>query len=541
MMKHPLEVVENDALSDVEVLEADLSKTGPLEGNGKAQRQEQASGLQSFGNDGEIGQNQGGKLIELQLEERGSKLGARIKSLQEDDCGAPFRVTVTSVTEDGRAAKAGLLQGNRLILVDDMPVEAFADYEELYEAIVARRPLRLTFVQKPQSESFMIVNKKSKQKLTEEKHLRVLRTKDKHRIHSFAFKGVADTFRPLFWRILLGYLPADSSDWSSVVEKQRNLYETYKKEFLENTEYVRPKRLQGQGWWETDDNDWKAKPNKDLKPVSTEEMLQRTNGLAEAENEDKDSELRETIWKDVQRTHPGFHFFADARCEVLERILFIYAKLNPGLEYVQGMNEIVAPILFVFGSLSSPPLLDSDLDYAWEENYEPDTFFCFCSLMGELRDLYMQGMDSDSEGIQGQGERLMYKLMQIDPAVAKHIRALEINPQFFALRWLTTLLSRELELPDTVRLWDCLFADEQRFDFLFDVCCAMIVLQRKQILNGDFSDVIQILQKYPQTDIGEIIHTAIEIRTHGGSKLVGSDSLISSLTKGLRAAVDFTR
>lgn len=30
--------------------------------------------------------------------------------------------------------------------------------------------------------------------------------------------------------------------------------------------------------------------------------------------------------------------------EVIERILFIYAKLNPGICYVQGMNEICGPL-----------------------------------------------------------------------------------------------------------------------------------------------------------------------------------------------------
>lgn len=34
--------------------------------------------------------------------------------------------------------------------------------------------------------------------------------------------------------------------------------------------------------------------------------------------------------------------------DVLSRILYIYAKINPGIRYVQGMNEIIAPIYYVF-------------------------------------------------------------------------------------------------------------------------------------------------------------------------------------------------
>lgn len=40
----------------------------------------------------------------------------------------------------------------------------------------------------------------------------------------------------------------------------------------------------------------------------------------------------------------------EAHWEVVERILFIYAKLNPGIAYVQGMNEIVGPLYYTFAT-----------------------------------------------------------------------------------------------------------------------------------------------------------------------------------------------
>lgn len=40
----------------------------------------------------------------------------------------------------------------------------------------------------------------------------------------------------------------------------------------------------------------------------------------------------------------------EAHWEVVERILFLYAKLNPGQGYVQGMNEIIGPIYYTFAS-----------------------------------------------------------------------------------------------------------------------------------------------------------------------------------------------
>ena len=40
----------------------------------------------------------------------------------------------------------------------------------------------------------------------------------------------------------------------------------------------------------------------------------------------------------------------EAHWEVVERMLFLYAKLNPGQSYVQGMNEIIGPIYYVLAS-----------------------------------------------------------------------------------------------------------------------------------------------------------------------------------------------
>jgi len=36
--------------------------------------------------------------------------------------------------------------------------------------------------------------------------------------------------------------------------------------------------------------------------------------------------------------------------ESLKNVLLIFAKLNAGIRYVQGMNEILAPLFFVFQS-----------------------------------------------------------------------------------------------------------------------------------------------------------------------------------------------
>ena len=61
----------------------------------------------------------------------------------------------------------------------------------------------------------------------------------------------------------------------------------------------------------------------------------------------------------------------------MKRTLFVFAKLNPGLKYVQGMNELHAPLLWTFRT---------DPDEAESEHAEADAFFCFMEIMSEFRD-----------------------------------------------------------------------------------------------------------------------------------------------------------
>jgi hypothetical protein len=46
--------------------------------------------------------------------------------------------------------------------------------------------------------------------------------------------------------------------------------------------------------------------------------------------------------------------YIETHADVLSRILFIYAKLNPGVMYVQGMNEILATVYYCFYDPSLP-------------------------------------------------------------------------------------------------------------------------------------------------------------------------------------------
>lgn len=56
------------------------------------------------------------------------------------------------------------------------------------------------------------------------------------------------------------------------------------------------------------------------------------------------------------------------------------------------------------------------------------------------------------------------------------------------------MLSQEFPLPDVLRIWDSLLSDETRQDFLINVCTAMVILARNDILQNDFADNMKMLQ-----------------------------------------------
>jgi TBC1 domain family member 13 len=109
------------------------------------------------------------------------------------------------------------------------------------------------------------------------------------------------------------------------------------------------------------------------------------------------------------------------------------------------------------------------------EHAEADCFFCFTNLMSEIRDFFIKSLDDAESGIKRLMARLCTELKLHDPSVFQRLQQQELQPQYYSFRWLTLLLSQEFPLPDVVRIWDSLFADEKRFSFLIFICCAMIV------------------------------------------------------------------
>ena len=50
-------------------------------------------------------------------------------------------------------------------------------------------------------------------------------------------------------------------------------------------------------------------------------------------------------------------------------------------------------------------------------------------------------------------------------------------------------------MSNVIRLWDTLFSDKDRFDFLNYVCVAIVESKRTEVIDGDFAVCMETLQK----------------------------------------------
>jgi len=430
-------------------------------------------------------------------------------------------------------------------------------------------------------------------------------------LRRLASQGVPDdcTLRPIAWRVLLGYLPLDTSKWKSVLDRDRALYRNLVNElFVPSEDHPFEEeglKLRGMGLKREGVSARKSPHSSPMKdgPTRVDEAvvaMSNTNLLDMAEQEEEEQSKREEsleipenvreqwkksgrdpesltagmggkrskssllsrhfnallvtnndtastrtndeklaakadevlsmggeldsdfdpLWKnflenatlldeirkDVVRTHPDLLFYLDTRDHLglrryaaIERVLFVWAKLNKGVRYVQGMNEIAGTLYFV---------LANDENEEWGSEAEADTYFLFNTLMVEMRDIFVPDLDEADTGIHGRMSNMLALLSLHDPEVRSHLDESGIDPGFYSIRWLTTLLSREFLLPDTIRLWDSMFASTHKDNFMRYVCVCMAMIIREELLQGDFGSCLRLLQSYPPTDVEKLLESS---------------------------------
>ena len=307
--------------------------------------------------------------------------------------------------------------------------------------------------------------------------------------------------RSLEWEVRLGSLGRDFRSWAAEATTQRQEYDIWRAKYLGD----------------------------DKMQVKTSVELGNQADLAEAYLDPAFQRMptKKIIVEDVNRTLSDVKLFTqdDIRC-ILKRILYVYACLNPAIGYIQGMNEILAPIVHVLhrdatyaagrlaaegkgekGEEERVALMEGEYIRArspaalagWEvrglirnlrrlDCIESDAFRLFSKVMASIGAWFHSPKAINGEHDSAEEMEVVIKcartqeLLRIrDPAVFNQLKAMDIQPQLYMLKWIRILFAQIFPLENLLAVWDALFTAgiaREPFDLVDHICVTLLTLIR---------------------------------------------------------------
>uniref|UniRef100_A0AAZ3RUJ4 Rab-GAP TBC domain-containing protein n=1 Tax=Oncorhynchus tshawytscha TaxID=74940 RepID=A0AAZ3RUJ4_ONCTS len=274
---------------------------------------------------------------------------------------------------------------------------------------------------------------------------------DLEELRKLSWSGIPRQVRPITWKLLSGYLPANTERRESTLQRKRQEYFGFIEQYYDSR------------------------------------------------NEEHHQDTYRQIRIDIPRMSPECLMLQPMVTEIFERILFIWAIRHPASGYVQGINDLVTPFFVVYVFEYTKEEVEnfdvSSLQEAALRNIEADSFWCMSKLLDGIQDNYTFAQP----GIQRKVKALEELVSRIDETVHVHMQQYEVEYLQFAFRWMNNLLMRELPLRCTIRLWDTYQAEPEGFShFHLYVCAAFLVRWRKEILDQrDFQGLMILLQNLP--------------------------------------------
>ncbi|KAH8513167.1 hypothetical protein H0E87_006457 [Populus deltoides] len=191
--------------------------------------------------------------------------------------------------------------------------------------------------------------------------------------------------------------------------------------------------------------------------------------------------------QDYDHLEPSRIFHAARLVTILEA----YALYDPEIGYCQGMSDLLSPIIAVM-----------------EEDFL--AFWCFVGFMKKAR----HNFRLDEVGIRRQ-LGLVSKIIKCkDSHLYKHLEKLQAEDCFFVYRMVVVLFRRELNLDQTLCLWEVMWADQAAIragiaqsawgrmrlrappsDDLLLYAIAACVLQRRKLIIEKYSSMDEIMRE----------------------------------------------
>uniref|UniRef100_A0A7N6B8Y0 Rab-GAP TBC domain-containing protein n=1 Tax=Anabas testudineus TaxID=64144 RepID=A0A7N6B8Y0_ANATE len=219
----------------------------------------------------------------------------------------------------------------------------------------------------------------------------------------------------------------------------------------------------------------------------------------------------------TDRTNRFYEGIDNPGLALLHDILMTYCMYDFDLGYVQGMSDLLSPILYVM------------------EN-EVDAFWCFVSFMDQMH----QNFEEQMQGMKTQLIQLSTLLRLLDLAFWNYLESQDSGYLYFCFRWLLIRFKRELSFQDVLRLWEVMWTSLPCLNFHLLVCCAILDSEKQKIMeeNYGFNEILKHINELSmKLDIEEILQKAegicLQIKSckdlpHSVSVILGFDSNISS-------------
>ncbi|XP_074840238.1 TBC1 domain family member 22A isoform X3 [Carettochelys insculpta] len=271
-------------------------------------------------------------------------------------------------------------------------------------------------------------------------------------LRKLSWSGIPKQVRPITWKLLSGYLPANVDRREGTLQRKRKEYFAFVEQYYDSR------------------------------------------------NDESHQDTYRQIHIDIPRMNPEALRLQPKATEIFERILFIWAIRHPASGYVQGINDLVTPffVVFICEYIAEEEVENFDVSSLPEEvlqNIEADSYWCMSKLLDGIQDNYTFAQP----GIQKKVKMLEELVSRIDEQVHRHLDQHEVKYLQFAFRWMNNLLMREVPLRCTIRLWDTYQSEPEGFShFHLYVCAAFLVRWRKEILEErDFQELLIFLQNLP--------------------------------------------
>ncbi|XP_077418141.1 small G protein signaling modulator 1 isoform X2 [Vanacampus margaritifer] len=182
------------------------------------------------------------------------------------------------------------------------------------------------------------------------------------------------------------------------------------------------------------------------------------------------------IEKDVQRCDRNYWYFTPANLEKLRNIMCSYIWRNLDIGYVQGMCDLLAPLLVI---------LDD----------EATAFSCFTELMKRMNQNFPHGGAMDTHFA---NMRSLIQILDSELFELMHQNG-DYTHFYFCYRWFLLDFKRELVYDDVFAVWETIWAAKfaSSSHFVLFIALALVEIYRDIILenNMDFTEIIKFFNE----------------------------------------------